>query len=123
MSKDDFVKGLRSVAEEAMEEVTKRSQTPAADRVKRIADKRGDRPRRKAEIRLQKAMNSANRQDALRPVKKMLGDKGKSWMWFIDNRLRLDPNLGKMKPKQRQRRVAELWNELGEEGFAKRFNL
>jgi len=123
MSKDDFVKGLQSAAEEALEEVTKKSQTPSADRIKRIAEKRGDRPRRKGEINLNKAMNVANRQDALRPVRKMLSDKGKNWNWFIENRLRLDPNISKMGTRQRQRRVAELWNELGEEGFAKRFNL
>jgi len=66
---------------------------------------------------------TALRKDQVAQVVKVLNSKGWSWPRFVNQRVKLDPNLSKLTIKQRQKRAFELLQELGKEGFIKRFNL
>lgn len=59
----------------------------------------------------------------LDPVKKVLRQRGYSWPSFVEKRASVDPNLSKLTKKQRNERIISLFEELGEDGFIKRFNL
>lgn len=114
--KDEIVKGLREVAEEALEEVSKKSKTAGVDRW-------GRRVMAGKKMNVTSELNTAMRHDNLRPVKDYLRKSGYSWSRFVNERVSKDPNLSKLGQKARQRRVAELWEQLGEDGFKTRFNL
>lgn len=83
--------------------------------------------RRKAEGKYmsdpKKERQMAQRHDALRPAKDFMKSRGWSWPRFVRQRLDQDPRLSRMNSKQRQKMVIKFWEELGQEGFAQRFNL
>ena len=69
------------------------------------------------------ALRTAHRHDRARPMKSAIRNSGKSWGWFVKERIEVDPNLSKMSKTQQTERLIALFDELGEKGFKERFNL
>jgi hypothetical protein len=140
--KSEFAEGLAKAAREAFEEVTggaddvaKAKRQRAIDAAKRkdspqaYEDRRKRRQQKAVKVKAQKSKEKLTRSkqefsETLTPVIAVLKRRGTNWSSFVDTRMNKDPNLAKLAGrKARRARVRELFDELGEEGFIKRFNL
>lgn len=104
---------------EAVERLSK-SAVARVDRLQKKAAKEGKpvSPARAA-TQHRKAMVD----DRMKPVRSILRKRGYSWPKFKHQRLDKDPNLSKLSQRKKKERLAELYEQLGEDGFIKRFNL
>lgn len=140
--KSEFAEGLAKAAREAYDEVLGGADDAAKARRQRAIDAakkkdspeayhaRAERRRIKAakikgeKIRKKRARSRQKFAETVGPVKRLLRKRNMNWSTFAGTRMAKDPNISKLPTTQAKReRVRELFDELGEEGFIKRFNL